>query len=167
MKDIAIIAPVYNCEKYLDQFINSVIEQSFKNFDFYLIDDGSTDKSKEILIKYAKCDSRLIILAQENSGASAARNSGVNYIIHNNLKYKFIYFIDSDDYIDSELLERSIKWLKSTGADMAITGVVTFNKVENFINPVIFTDGELLNRQETINNYFLNNVRKTLLVDIL
>lgn len=91
---ISIIVPVYNSESQLEKCINSIIYQTYKSLEIILIDDGSTDSSGNICDKYAKTDSRIKVYHQENTGASAARNKGIDMSTG-----KYITFVDSDDYI--------------------------------------------------------------------
>ena len=89
---ISVIIPVYNVEKYLHRCLDSVIEQTYKNLEVILIDDGSTDHSGEICDDYAAKDVRIHVIHQENQGVSAARNKGLD-----NVKGEYITFVDSDD----------------------------------------------------------------------
>lgn len=114
---ISVVIPVYNTENYLEECLNSVVEQTYKNLDIILIDDGSTDKSGEICDIYAKKDNRIRVYHIENSGQSVARNSGIK--IANG---KFISFIDSDDWIDKEFYEKMISHLEKYDADIAVCG---------------------------------------------
>ncbi len=99
---ISIIIPVYNTEKYLHECLNSVVSQTIKDIEIICIDDGSTDNSYQILQEYAEKDSRFVILQQENKGAGAARNKGIEIA-----KGEFVAFLDSDDYYaDNTVLEK-------------------------------------------------------------
>lgn len=97
MPFFSIISPVYNTGKYLRDFLDSVLKQSFSDFELILIDDGSTDNSLEICRKYADRDSRIHIFTQSNKGAGAARNKGID-----EAKGEYILFFDSDDWIAEE-----------------------------------------------------------------
>ena len=96
MKDtslkISVIIPVYNVEKYLRICLESILNQNFKGYEIILINDGSTDNSLNICREYEKKYSNIIVINEENSGPSAARNKGLEYA-----KGKYISFIDSDD----------------------------------------------------------------------
>ncbi|MDA3046665.1 glycosyltransferase [Campylobacter sp. VBCF_06 NA8] len=94
---ISVIIPVYNAEQYLYECLNSVINQSYKNLEIILVDDGSMDKSFEICDKFALQDSRIKVLHQKNGGVSVARNSGLDIATG-----EFVTFVDSDDMIDKE-----------------------------------------------------------------
>lgn len=91
---ISIIVPVYNVELYLDKCIQSILAQSYPNFELLLIDDGSSDGSKEICDKYAKLDSRIRVFHRINGGVSSARNAGLE-----KAKGDWIAFIDADDWV--------------------------------------------------------------------
>lgn len=104
MGKIAVIVPVYNVEKYLDECINSILQQTYNNFELILIDDGSTDKSGIMCDVYAKNDSRIHAIHQKNGGVSVARNTGIDYIF-NNTNCDWMCFVDSDDIISEKFLE--------------------------------------------------------------
>lgn len=97
---ISIIVPVYNTEKYLRRCIDSVLAQTYKDFELLLIDDGSTDTSGAICDEYAEKDGRIRVFHKENGGVSSARNLGLD-----NAKGEWITFVDSDDYIEENFLK--------------------------------------------------------------
>lgn len=103
---ISIIIPVYNVEKYLEECLNSVINQVYKNLEIILVNDGSTDKSGEICDKFALQDSRIKVFHQKNSGVSSARNIGLD-----NVNGDFVTFLDSDDTIDKEHISNMVNLL--------------------------------------------------------
>lgn len=111
---VSIIVPVYNVEKYLDECISSIVNQSYKNIEILLVNDGSTDSSCEICEAWSKKDSRIILLNQINQGQGAARNYGVK-----EAKGNWIAFVDSDDWIDKEYIELMMQAIISENADMA------------------------------------------------
>lgn len=94
---ISIIVPIYCAEDYLNYCIDSILAQSYKNFELILVNDGSTDNSGKICDDYAKKDDRIKVIHKENAGVSSARNTGIE-----NAKGEYILFIDSDDYVDSD-----------------------------------------------------------------
>lgn len=100
MKKISLIIPVYNVEKYLNQCLDSVISQTWKNLEIICVNDGSPDNSAAILKQYAAKDSRFKIITRPNGGLSAARNTGLRHATGD-----YIFFLDSDDYINPECLE--------------------------------------------------------------
>ena len=95
---ISIIVPIYNVELYLEKCIESIINQTYKDIEVILINDGSTDKSGIICDKYAKIDDRIIVLHKENGGVSSARNKGLDIA-----KGDYIAFVDPDDYIEPNM----------------------------------------------------------------
>ena len=104
MSEISVIVPVYKVEKYLHRCVESILRQTFIDFELILVDDGSPDKCGSICDKYAEKDSRVHVLHQQNAGLSAARNSGIDWaFLHS--KSKWLTFIDSDDWIHPELLQ--------------------------------------------------------------
>ncbi len=101
MPKVSVIIPVYNVEKYLKQCLDSVVNQTLKDIDIILVDDGSTDSSLFICNEYAKKDSRITVLQQDHKGAGAARNKGIN-----KSNSEFVIFCDSDDfYPEKDILE--------------------------------------------------------------
>lgn len=117
---LSIITPVYNVERYLDRCIASIQSQSFQDWELILIDDGSTDNSGSICDGYAAKDTRIRVFHQSNSGASAARNVGLDYA-----QGELITFVDSDDDIAPETYERNIRHLQSdTSIDMVVFPIV-------------------------------------------
>lgn len=111
-KLVSIIVPVYNTEKYLDECISSIVNQSYSNLEIILVDDGSTDSSSEICDGWASADSRITAIHQENGGLSRARNVGID-----KAHGEYICFIDSDDYVTREFVWDLINALQSTEAD--------------------------------------------------
>ena len=120
---ISIIMPVYNGEKYLKDALDSVLKQSFSDFEVICIDDGSTDTSHEILTNYATQESRIKIIHQKNKGVIEARNNGVKQA-----KGTFIYFLDSDDIIDEKLLEKSYNAITAGKGDIITCRVMIFGR---------------------------------------
>ncbi|WP_352398170.1 glycosyltransferase family 2 protein [[Clostridium] aminophilum] len=110
---ISVIVPVYNVKPYLEESIQSVIHQTFRDLEIILVDDGSTDGSGEICDRYAEIDSRIRVIHQENRGLSAARNAGLD-ICHGDI----IAFLDSDDAFLENALEVMEKAMRASGADI-------------------------------------------------
>ena len=118
MCKVSIIIPVYNAEKYLEKCLNSVIKQTLKDIEIICINDGSTDGSLNILQKYSEKDKRFIIIDQKNSGQSVARNKGLSVA-----KREFIGFVDSDDWIDSDMYKHLYQRMVEDHSDIAACGV--------------------------------------------
>lgn len=117
MSLISIIIPVYNVEAYIEECLDSVLAQTYKELEVILVDDGSTDKSSEICDQYASLDNRIHVLHQENQGLSDARNSGMAFA-----KGEYVTFIDSDDYIAPDMMELLYNNMKKENAQISICG---------------------------------------------
>lgn len=113
---VSVIVPVYNCEKYVSQCINSIISQSYSNIEIIAVDDGSTDNSGYILDELAKQDCRLQIIHNQNKGVSCSRNVGVSAA-----KGKYCVFIDADDFIHKEYIAYLVKLIESNHVSIAIS----------------------------------------------
>ena len=114
---ISVIVPVYNVEQYLERCIDSIINQTYKNLEIILVNDGSTDNSGQLCDELAKKDDRIRVIHKKNGGLSDARNVGVD-----EAKAELIGFIDSDDYIDEDMYELLINNLKAANADLSMCG---------------------------------------------
>ncbi|MBO5204316.1 MAG: glycosyltransferase family 2 protein [Clostridia bacterium] len=114
---VSIIIPVYNVEKYLPECLESVINQTYKNLEILLIDDGSPDNSGKICDEYAEKDARIKVIHKENGGVSSARNLGLNIATG-----EYITFIDSDDFVDEHYVEYLYNDLTSQSSDMSFCG---------------------------------------------
>lgn len=125
---ISIIVPVYNVEKYLKKCIDSILNQSFQNFELILVDDGSTDSSGEICDEYALKDRRVLVIHKENEGLSSARNEGIKAS-----SAEYVGFVDSDDYISFSMYEFLYNNLIDNNADISICGL--YNCYENNVYP--------------------------------
>lgn len=100
MEKISVIIPVYNSASFLERSVNSVINQTFANWELILVDDGSKDRSGQICDEFAQRDNRVCVIHQENAGAGAARNAGIEIA-----KGEYIIFVDSDDMIEPDYME--------------------------------------------------------------
>lgn len=144
---ISVIVPVYNVEKWLNMCIDSILAQSYKNLEIILVNDGSTDKSKDICDSYSKKDNRVRVLNIKNSGQSVARNIGLK-----EAKGDYILFIDSDDYIsDKAIIEKFINILDSNNYDFIYTSYCRFEdgneeKITEIL-PINLTNDEIKNKE--------------------
>ncbi|MEI4828900.1 glycosyltransferase family 2 protein [Bacillus sp. FJAT-53711] len=114
---VSVIIPVYNCEKYISECLESVLNQTYTNIDIIIVNDGSTDRSEEIVNEYKEKDNRIVYYSQENSGPSEARNKGIL-----NSTGEYLVFVDSDDTINKYYIELLIKQMISTGSDLVCCG---------------------------------------------
>ena len=103
MKKISVIIPVYNAEKYLTKCLNSIVNQTYTNLEIILVNDGSKDSSLNICYEYKKKDDRIKVINNDNHGASYSRNCGISISTG-----EYIMFIDADDYIENNFIERLI-----------------------------------------------------------
>lgn len=112
---VSVVVPVYNVERFLRECLDSVLAQTFTDYEVICVNDGSTDSSPEILEEYVEKDSRIRVINQENGGLSAARNTGMD-----NACGEYIAFLDSDDYLDPEMLEKTVAKADAVEADIVI-----------------------------------------------
>ena len=124
---ISVIVPVYNVEEYLEECLESIRQQTFTDIEVILVNDGSTDSSKEICERFCQADSRFKLINQENKGQSVARNRGVKESIG-----EYLMFVDSDDIINKNVLEVLLPYMK-TDVDI-VECRMTRNKEEIFLN---------------------------------
>lgn len=116
---ISVVIPVYNSEKYIKKCIRSVVQQTYKNLEIILVDDGSPDNCGNICEGYAKKDNRIIVIHKENGGLSTARNEGIV-----KASGEYLFFIDSDDSISNDCIEKLYNCLSSTDTDCAVTALL-------------------------------------------
>lgn len=114
MELISVIVPIYKVEQYLDDCVQSIVNQTYQNLEIILVDDGSPDGCPELCDEWAKKDSRIRVIHQECRGVSAARNAGLEIARGN-----YIGFVDSDDYIANDMYERLLAALKATNSKIA------------------------------------------------
>jgi len=153
MPKVSVIIPVYNTEKYLKQCLVSVINQTFKDIEIICIDDGSTDNSLDILREYQKNDNRIKILTQDHKYAGVARNYGMSIA-----KGEYIFFIDSDDYIQNNTLETLFNKANDNSCEIVLmTNIITFTD-ENVINLTTNSryDDIILNYQDVKRGLFFD-----------
>lgn len=111
---VSIIIPIYNTEAYLEKCIKSVLDQTYKNLEIILINDGSSDRSADIAKKYGEMDKRVLYFEQKNSGVSSARNYGLDLATGD-----YILFIDSDDWVESTIVEKLLNKMHSHKIDIS------------------------------------------------
>ena len=154
---ISIIVPIYNVEKYLRQCLDSILNQTYQNFECLLINDGSPDNSADICREYVEKDSRFRYFEKENGGVSSARNLGIEHS-----KGQYITFIDSDDWVDSDYLEVLYKSLTDEKADVAVSTYKQFNMDDNnyYVHSYqrgyekkIFTGPELIDNLQLLSSF--------------
>ena len=122
-KLISVIVPVYNVEKYLEKCVSSIVNQTYKNLEIMLVDDGSTDSSGKMCDEFAKKDDRIKVIHKPNGGLSDARNSALKIA-----KGDYIGFVDSDDYIADDMFETLCDLMEDNNSDISI---VSFYEIYN------------------------------------
>lgn len=135
-KKISVIIPIYNTGNYLEKCVNSVINQTYKNLEIILVNDGSTDNSNEICENFKKEDSRIIYINKKNTGVSDSRNLAIN-----KSSGEYILFVDSDDYIEDTMIESLYNDIKKYDADLACCEYVSKNRKQQL---------KLLNKNEML-----------------
>ena len=167
--EISVIVPVYNVEKYLPRTLNSIIKQTFTNWECILIDDGTPDNSGKICDDFAEKDSRFKVIHQKNAGVSRARNTGLD-----NATGKWITIIDGDDWIDAETLETALN--NSQNVDIVQWGYYRSSETEDFMKFVYKSEFSLNSKDESepygshtcmlIKRDFLNNNQLRYMTDL-
>lgn len=145
---ISVIVPVYDVEKYLETCMESLVGQTYEDFEIVVIDDGSTDGSGAICDKWAEKDSRVRVFHQQNAGVAVARNVGLELA-----RGEYIAWVDSDDYVDKRYLEGLLHAKETTGADMVMCSFYTDTDGE-----VEYTGKELFRAEELDKQTFLERL---------
>ncbi len=142
---ISIIVPVYNVDKYLDNGITHIMNQTYTNLEIILVDDGSTDKSGQICDKYAEKDSRIKVIHKANGGSSSARNCGIEAATGD-----YIGFLDADDYADERMYEVLYRTMSETGCVIAQVMSRDFDEEGNLLKDAYRSSGKVnyLSRKE-------------------
>lgn len=131
---VSVIIPVYNAHDYLPQCLDSVLAQALQEIEIICVDDGSTDDSLEILQGYAQQDARIRILSQQNGGAGAARNRGLEVATG-----EYLSFLDCDDFFEPSMLEKSYAAAKEKQADMLVFGCDFYDNASGTFRPCTFS----------------------------
>ena len=150
---ISIIIPIYKVEKYLRKCIESVINQTYKNLEIILIDDGSPDNCNSICDEYQKIDDRIIVVHQKNRGVSNARNIGLNIA-----SGEYIGFVDGDDYIARDMYETLYNVMQENNAQMSVCNFYIEKQGEMFIQHKIDNGIKVFNQQEAIREMLLDRI---------
>lgn len=146
---ISVVIPIYNVESYLKESLDSVVYQTYKNLQIILVDDGSTDDSGKICDEYAQKDNRITVVHQQNSGAGAAKNSGLKLV-----EGDYLSIIDSDDYIELDMYEKMLSYMKQYDVD-----IVQCNFCNVYKNDRIYPYWKIENHFSEISNVqFLSDV---------
>lgn len=141
---ISIIIPAYNAGKYLRRCVDSILNQTFNDFELFIINDGSTDGTKEICDEYLLIDHRIKIIHKENGGVSSARNRGLD-----NAKGEWVVFVDADDYIPQNALENMVAQSKTTDCECLYFGILhecggIWKKMSCRLTPMTYKPEEII-----------------------
>ena len=112
---VSVIIPAYNAQEYVAECVTSVIKQTAKDIEVIVVDDGSTDDTREIVASIAERDARVTLLTQSNQYAGVARNNGMDHATG-----KYLYFLDADDFIEPDTLETMTGIAERTGVDIVV-----------------------------------------------
>ena len=118
MPSISVIVPIYMVEPYLRRCVDSILAQTFPDFELILVDDGSPDNCGQICEEYARLDRRVLVIHQENRGLSAARNAGIDWVMANS-DSSWITFVDSDDWIHPNMLKHLFELNRDHGTQIS------------------------------------------------
>lgn len=143
---VSVIVPVYNTERYLSLCLTSIVNQTYRNLEILLINDGSTDGSEAVCRQFMAKDPRIQLFCQENQGQSAARNLGLDHMTG-----KYLMFVDSDDYIDPAMVELLLNCILTHEADIAVCDYVKIGEAEAKLGPATpleAVSGQSMNRDE-------------------
>lgn len=153
MKKVSIIVPVYNTGKYIKKCIESLLNQTHKNLEIILINDGSKDNSEEIILSYK--DSRIKYIAKENEGIGKTRNLGIEVASGD-----YLMFIDSDDYIREDCVEKFLQKCQKTNCDLVISNFYEDKKVLKEVKYPYFEDSSLKDNPDILNKVNLGPCNK-------
>ena len=153
---VSIIVPIYNAEKTLIRCLESLVEQTYKNIEILLINDGSTDKSEKICINYSRLYPSILLINQNNAGPATARNTGLELATG-----EYVYFVDADDYIECDAIEQMVLVAEKNNAEMVICSYYRENTGETIVHQYKYATG--FYRGEKVKNIaveLINDVSK-------
>lgn len=150
---VSIILPIYNVEKYLNDCIKSVIEQTYENFELILIDDGSQDTCPTICEEWKKKDNRIKVIHKINNGLGMARNTGIDFATG-----EYICFFDSDDFFDNTLIEQCVDKMTRYSVDFVIYGFCDVTEEGKIIKNYIPTIKKNIYQDEEIKDFFIKQL---------
>jgi glycosyltransferase involved in cell wall biosynthesis len=152
MEMISVIIPVFNVKDYLKDCIESVINNTYKNLEIIMIDDGSQDGSSEIIDEYAARDSRIKTIHKENTGVSSARNAGLDIATGD-----YISFVDSDDFIEPQMFENLLEILRKEDADIVQCGYEKVDENTQKRQKMFQSDKVFLSNKDVCEAYFVKS----------
>ena len=153
MPEISVIVPVYNVEKWLPKCLDSILGQTYCDFELILVNDGSKDRSLEICNQYAQIDSRIIVIDKDNEGVSATRNIGIR-----NAHGKYICFVDSDDFVGPNYLSSLVNTRMKYNCPLVVSGMTLYfngEKSEYKVKEALYDKSDFLQLFSSPDNSFL------------
>jgi glycosyltransferase involved in cell wall biosynthesis len=138
---ISVLMPVYNAEKYLDEAIQSILDQTYQNFEFIIINDGSTDKSLEIIEKHQNQNEKILVISRKHKGLIASLNEGIDIA-----KGKYIARMDADDISLSQRFENQLNLMESEILDICGCHLFIINKQNKYVSTRIVSTKEDFNK---------------------
>ncbi len=150
---VSVVVPVYKVEKYLDRCIESIVNQTYRNLEIILVDDGSPDNCPQMCDEWSSKDNRIKVIHKENQGAGIARNAGINIA-----QGEYICFIDSDDYADKSLIEKAYKTIKENAAEVVVFGHTSFDELNGKLKSYIPESPNKCFEGEDVKKTFLPNL---------
>lgn len=145
---ISVIIPVYNIEPYIEECLVSVLDQTYRNIEIIVVNDGSTDNSEKIIRKWSEKDSRIRLINQKNSGVSVARNTALDI-----MKGDYVTFVDGDDWLTKDSIEKMYEQIKRTGVEIVKCGACFINK-ETGKKRLYSSSQRILNQIEALKDFF-------------
>ena len=150
---VSIIVPVYKVEQYLDRCVQSIVDQTYKNLEIILVDDGSPDNCPAMCNAWADKDSRVRVLHKENGGVSSARNAGLDAATGS-----YITFVDADDWLEPVAMEILLEQAVSTGADIVV-GNYYFDYVDGRSAQALTAEKQIWKQDEIVRAYVMDHIR--------
>ncbi|HHU48190.1 MAG TPA: glycosyltransferase, partial [Clostridiales bacterium] len=142
---VSIIIPVYNVEPYLEHCLESIINQTYKNLQIIIVNDGSTDNSPAICDKFAEKDNRIVVIHKKNGGVSSARNVGLGIS-----QGSYILFVDSDDWIETDMVEHLINISIETNVDVVLFGIYNEDYIQMKTYTIHFNSDLLVDKDHLL-----------------
>lgn len=150
---VSIILPVYNCEKYIEKCLKSIIKQDYPKWELIIVNDGSTDRTEQICEMYLKSEARIHYFPIPNQGVSNARNYGLA-----NANGQYVFFVDADDYLDESCIKNAVKESKNSDSDIVVMAHYEIDADENVIKANDkFQENEILLNTEVIDSFLLTD----------
>ncbi len=149
---VTVVVPIYNVESYLNRCVESIVNQTYKNLEILLIDDGSPDNCPQMCDEWAEKDSRIKVIHKQNEGLGMARNTGID-----NATGEYICFIDSDDYMNENLVQKSMNMITENSCDFVVYGFCDVTENEQFLCNYIPSPSKQIFTGEDIKNLFVKH----------